>query len=476
LSSSQKFARFLSIIASISVLAYVIFLNTVPFGRSEHLFQDNKNISGFSPANRLDIGEESVTIKDDLIYYKTQHNIKYEEGAVRIVFKNPGDSQEVWLGFRDQKDWHYSKELLDSPLLNSLNWKVVGNGPYLYQKRDNYSSIDDFLSNPPEKARVGTYAVETGILMNRDPAIPNYSPSDNAVEIQSPLRGNVTMYSYLRNESFDMTFSKRDLNWYPDPDVTKITVYRQNDKVFEATIDDDGNDTDNRIVGNEQKVTIKNPGPGLPEPGVYKIIVEQSGDSVMTNVSSMQNKLVFQGPLWIVANAEAYPGLVSKTEATNLYASSSAINARIYHNEAAQTVKDDFSTHTLNDLNEEYSMIFNDEGENLLSFPKSDIRVTSDGYFAFDKSSLFLPSPFKILPIIDKEDIDTVDFILTSYQGAPKRENGWLETVRKFNLNEAVPQDGKLGWIIQSPNLKLNNGALEIKSIEMILSKKGWLE
>jgi hypothetical protein len=141
------------------------------------------------------------------------------------------------------------------------------------------------------------------------------------------------MYVYLNHEPFNMSFTKQDLNWYSDPDAAKISVYKGKDKVFDATIDDDGNSTSNQKPGFKQTVNIKNPGPGLPESGVYKIVIDAPDDSIITNITTNLHKIVFEGPLYVADNRAVYGG-IPKTNPTKLVTNAQSISFRSDHNQS----------------------------------------------------------------------------------------------------------------------------------------------
>ncbi len=452
---------------------HIILINVAPFG--EKITYGKYTLPQFTPENRVEIANGVVKQIDDLTYFNSGMPYNFEKANVSVSFKNSNAGQELYLGYRDQVKWHYKTLLLDSPIINSITWPKIGNEPYLYQKQIVYKDIQDFLNNPPKDKTIGTYDYDSAALTELDPLIPDYKPAVADSIISTPLRGKTTMYVYVNGEPFDMTFTKRDLNWYADPDVTKIQVFRQKDVVYEATIDDDSNDTDDHKVGQNQKVEIKNPGPGLPEPGVYKIIIDQSGDSVITGITTNLHKIVFEGPLLPIYNKTTYAGLIKQTIPTILTTNSTSLSLQIYHKDAFQTVTVENQNVILDKVDNEYT-IKPKTPQGTITLPLSDIVVNGTGYFAFSPDQFFTPSLYNLLPIKSAEDLDNVDFVLTNYQGAPKREGDWLVAEREFDLHDAIIKKGQLNWMLQAPDLKDNNYTIDIKSIEMTLTKKGWWE
>ncbi|MBW3538347.1 hypothetical protein KY386_02550 [Candidatus Parcubacteria bacterium] len=354
--------------------------------------------------------------------------------------------------------------------MNRLTWSSIGGGPYLYQKEPEFDSLESFLQNSPENKVIGTYDYDPAAL-TQNVRLPDYRPALKETVIDTPLRGRTVMYVYLDNEPFKMKLTKRDLNWYADPDVMNIKVYKQQDVVLEATIDDDGNDTDNRRVGLPQEVELANPGPGLPEAGVYKIVIDAPGDTALTRLETNLHKIVFEGPIYPVANKEVYGGLVEQTKPTNLVTDAPAVSFVTYH----QALQDVTVGGQMVNINQPQQAVkaANPGGQAAVTIPKSDVVVNGIGYFAFTPEQFFTPTPYKILPIRDAKDLEQVDYVLTNYQ-KPRQEGEWLVAEREFDLSDAVIQKGKLSWLISAPGLKENNRTIEIKSIEMTLTKKGW--
>jgi hypothetical protein len=281
------------------------------------------------------------------------------------------------------------------------------------------------------------------------------------------------MYAYLKNEPFNMSFTKRDLNWYSDPDVVKISVYKAQDKVFEASIDDDGNDTNNHKLGPEQTIDIKNPGPGLPESGVYRIVIDAPIDSVTTNITTNLNKIVFEGPLYVVDNHDVYGNIITKTQPTKLITNAQNLNFRSDHKQSTSVLVDKQLVNIATP-----NQIFtatNNSPNALLTIPNSDMIVNGSGYFAFTTDQYFAPTSFKILPINNKDDIAQTDYVLTNYK-EPDHNGYWLVSERQFNLDNVYIQKGQLGWVINAPGLKESNSTIEYKQIKMVLNKKGWFK
>jgi hypothetical protein len=330
---------------------------------------------------------------------------------------------------------------------------------------------------PPTNKVIGTF--DYNFPTSNTVTIPGYRPATQDTVINIPLRGETIMYAYLDNEPFHLTVTKQDLNWYADPDVVNIKVYKDNDVVAQGIIDDDGNASSNHVIGPPQSVTINNPGGGNAESGVYKIVIDSTSDSVITRIQTNLHKLVFQGPIYPVDNSKVYGDLATGVNPTKLYSDVPTVSVQTYHS-ASQSVL--VGPQLLPIAAGQAANVSGPTGATETSLvpiviPKSDAVINGVGYFSFTPDEFFAPTPYKILPLTDQTDLSQVDYIITNYPGAPKQlGGGWEEQTLNFDLSNAVTQKGKLSWLISAPGLKENGRSIEIKSIDMTLTKKGWFK
>jgi hypothetical protein len=472
-SKSTARARAFAIFLAIAIVGYLLLANTAPFNLTRVLISNHKNILALGPKNRVEITNGVDKQMDNLIYFNSKMDFKFNHAKVKTAFKNSSADQQILLGYRDQPEWHYNTQVLDEPFMDNLKWSKVGKGSLLYQKIPKYKSIGDFFSKPPVNKVVGIFDYSNNNFIQPNISIPNYSSSKANTSIDVPLRGKTVMYVYLNHEPFSMSITKRDLNWYSDPDAAKISVYKDKDKVYDATIDDDGNITNNHKAGKAETVDIKNPGPGLPESGVYKIVIDATGDSLITSISTNLHKIAFEGPLYVADNHEVYGNIVSQTKPTNLFTDANHINFKSEHIQSKIAVVNNQIV-KINKPNQTIEVDSKITTSNI-SIPRSDIIINGSGYFAFSSEQYFQPTPYKILPINSAEDIAQADYILTNYH-APKQQCEWLVSEREFNISDSVINKGKLSWVLEAPGLKENKRTVEYKSIEMTLTKKGWFK
>jgi hypothetical protein len=460
---------------ALGVLAYLAFMNTVPFPITFHYTaSDTKKMSKPGPATRVSAVPDGVfTQNGNPVYFVSAMPFQFDHATVQLKFRNPNPDQTISLGFKDRPEWHYQTNVISAPFLDAFTWPKVGSGPYLYQKTAEYKSVDEFLKNPPQNKIVGTYDLDAAELAAETPPPESYRAAGQDTHIAIPLRGKTTFYVYLENEPFKLKITKRDLNWYADPDTMKITIYKGKTIVMTATIDDDGNAKDDKRPGGSQTIELKNPGPGLPESGVYKIVVDASRDSVLTELTTNLHKIAFEGPLYPVSNREVYGRVGGNPAPTVLYANADHVSVSASHASSLQTIYAGAQTVPLTAVNQPVSI--GNQEDSQITIPKSDAVINGAGYFAFSKDQLFAPTRYKLVQVQSAADLQNVDYLLTSYAPPNKLDDGWFQAEKTFDLKDAVTENDKLSWVISAPGLEENKRMINLKDIELDMSRQGWV-
>jgi stage V sporulation protein B len=454
------------------LIAYIALANTSPLGTTRSYALSENTIEKLGPESRVEIATTTnITItkqKDDLIYFSTPFPFNFDTAVLEIAFKNPVQTQPLEVGFKDRDAWHYKTELADIVLAHHPEWKAIGTSTVLYQKEKEYTSVEDFLAHPPQKV-IGTFDYN---LSTRETTIPDYEPSDKPTVIDSPLRGPHTMYVYVKDEPFYMKIVKQDLNWYVDADAATVEIYREEDRVFTVTFGDDGVVAASRKPGMEEVAEIRNPGPELPEPGVYKIVINSSQDSVIKRIETNLHKIVFAGPIYPISNSEIYRDFASSTKPTILYTNSNKLTAVTYHDASTQVLSVNNSKVSLRKNSPQIINLTSSPAQ--ITVPKSNVVINGIGYFAFTPDQLFLPNPYRILPISTDLDLSLVDYVLDQQPAITVDEEGFSHAVRTFDVSTAVPEKGKLNWVVRAQGLKENGNEVLIRNIRVHYSKKGW--
>ncbi len=460
------------------LISFILFYNFAPFGMTvEYTLNDTKrNISQLGPKERVlkQNTKEGIVYKqiDDVLYFTTHMPFHFDKAQVTVVYKNDNEDQQILLGFKDQDyEWHYNTQYIDLPVLDKVSWGRIGDNPVLYEREKKYNSFKDFLSNPPRDGIIGTYNFDISTLKIFNTTLSDYKSKYTNTLIDVPLRGKHTLYAYLKNEPFIMKFTKKDLNWYKGEDIVTIDIIKDGNRVHQNTILDDGIIDDSKQSMPEQTLEVRNPGPGLPETGIYKIVINAPDDTIIEKIETNLHKIVFEGPIYPVSKSTIYPTLNSSQSATTLVTNSVAISAETYHKQSNQTILIDKLPFVINTINVEINFATTNAFSTIL-IPKNDLIIDGLlGYFSLNQDQFFLPSPYFVMAIKSPEDIDLVDYIISDYS-PPHKENGWSISTSSFDLSTAVLNGDQLSWILRAPGLKRSKGLVEIKDINVTFSKK----
>lgn len=471
--------QFLGIVILTAVIAYTVLNNFAPLGITAHysLMEGNNNNFELGPKDRINKvtkdGQTTIHQTHDLIYFTTDMPFYFDKATVRLTFKNPDPNQTISLGFHDQNIWHYDTQVFDVPYLNNLSWVRTGDAPILYQRKKYFNNVDDFFKNPPKDVLIGTYAYDTTIG-DIPTKISDYEPATQETIIDTPLRGKHILYAYLENEPFSMTIQKQDLNWYEDPDTMTVNVYKDQNLVFQVIADDDGISDNSKKTLPPQEIEIKNPGPDLPENGVYKIVIEATGDTIIKNIKTNLHKIVFANSIFPAANNLVYWPTVTDTIATTLYTNALILSGTTYHGAGLQNIFVDNHILPITGVKNFY-FITPQEYISKIVVPQSDVILNGfQAFFSFNQDQFFDPTPYHIVPINSKSDVDLVDYIVTDY--IPSETNGqWQTAERTFDIHSAFIKDKKLSWVIVAPKLQENNREIIIGDIDITLYKNPWL-
>jgi hypothetical protein len=472
--------QFLGIVLLSAVIAFTWFSNITPFGITVQyaMEQNTKSISKLGPNDRaqtVDIkGQKMFKQIGDIAYFTTDMPFAFDQATIRVFYQNPNQEQTISIGYQNQQEWNYDLKFIDVPFLNNLKWVKNGYNPALFQREQHYTSADSFLSNPPENSVIGTFNYDTDLDKIAQTRIPYYSPQSNKTVINTALRGSHTIYAYLENEPFQMNIIKQDLNWYEGADDMTVKIYKGKDIVYEIKTEDDGVQDQSHKIMPEKEIQIKNPGKELPETGVYKIVIETNGDTIIKKISTNLHKLVFANSIFPVTNSKVYNGIVATTSATTVFTNAPTLSAQTYHEQGKQNIlvgNQVLGVHMLQSA--AYLPPKDDIAQ--VTIPLNDVVLNGFmGYFAFSRDQFFLPTKYHILPITKPEDVGLVDYILTDYLPSHK-EGEWQVNEQTFDLRTAYIKDNKLSWIIKAPKLKERGGNIIIKDIQITFHKKGWL-
>lgn len=331
-----------------------------------------------------------------------------------------------------------------------------------------YSSIDEFTNNLPplDEVRAHNYDLSDHIKLK------DYKPSDKRLEINNTLRGPHEIVTYVENEPLDFKFTFQDINRHKGADNFSIAVSRNGKKVFEKKVSDDGISKASGVVKDPKEVEIYLENPAF---GVYAISVQAKDDDIfIKNISTRQSLVMFSNHLYFADDDEykILEGVTSK--ASNVLFSGQTLSARTSHKGALQTIMIGKKPLAVKDLNKEYEYKRSKIQVGLLvaSIPKSDVYLSTGGFFVFDSRQFFDPDLGAVLNL-GADVPENINYVIAQYPKLIDLGNGWLKAEAEFSGKELHRDDkGQYNFILQIPGLPENKRILKLRNIKVEFAKE----
>jgi hypothetical protein len=449
---------------------FSVFKNYPLFGVTVNLTE--RELSDLTPGARVKkvLASDSEVKKqvEDLIYFTTKSK-GYDKATVRISFLSGGLDQEVHLGFKDQRVWHYKTKPVYLPLLENLKWQRVNfYSPTLYQKEGTAVSFEEFIKNPPTDKVVGTYYLSESYAREN---LDGYKPKSERTKIDVPLRGSHSFFTYVQDEPFFLKVGKQDLNWYDGADRVRIVVTKDGKILQEKTIADDGINNASQQFKDIQYETLEYVGGNAPN-GLYRVQIIASADSIIKYIESSFSLMSFQGPIFAISGSDAYNPELAKGSPNTLYTDALKLTFRTSHSAAFQKIKINNDEIDISEVDKDFTYDSKSSDRNVIQIPEGDVFVDGVGYFSFATDQFFTPFIYKKYEVKGKDDLEKIDYLLTDYVKPFNMAEGWREAELTFDIKDAFYDKDKLSWIIRAPGLKTNGNSVLIKDIEVTLEKE----
>jgi len=468
-----NFLKFLIYLGPLILLGYLIYLDFVPSGIisfSYDFSKDSPVITNLFPANRLTDPEPDLAgnfyqaIIKEPVYFETRLSQKFDQARVDLTFQNPNQLFfQLGLAVLGEGDWNYFFRPVDNKFINNLNWsRLEENNLILWQKNKKYDSLDGFLLNLDQEAKVGIYDYN----LTRKFRLIDYQPLNDYQIFNKQLRGYHQFYTYLKNEDLDFTFKIQDINRAKGPDPWEINVYNeQNQKIYTKQIADDGYVTNLDPASDPLFTEIKIP--KLPE-GVYKIELKSEDEIFFREIKTKQKYLTFIDRVYLVDNPEYSDGFTDlKYQPTELSSTAKYLGFETTHPEGLQTVLINNQELTIGKTHQKYFFTAKTLPA-ALKIPKNDLKVFGRGLFSFSEEQYFNPEIYK-LP--DFQETPEINYLLTAYH-EPVRAGEWWQSSIVFDLTNAEVNNRKIRWALSAPELNDLAATIKIKEIKITYYKE----
>ncbi|MDZ7798462.1 MAG: hypothetical protein U5L76_02475 [Patescibacteria group bacterium] len=414
---------------------------------------------------------------NELKWYQNTDNLKF---TAKLLRNFDQVSLEIFLDNISQPDIELLAQggvekgeyraIIRNKFLDNLNWPFINNTENelkLWQRPNidsnkikQYQSVDNFLKD--ENQNVGIIGIPKGNFYH----IPNYESSKKVRTIKHYFRGSHTLYTYIDNEKFSLSFDKIDLNRKFNGDILNFRMYLGDQLVYTQTIKDDGEDKATNENGPIQKFEINK---SNLETGLYRLEIDANEDILFGNLKTFQKYFYFNSKIFLADGPEYFAD--NEFKELNIKTNSERINFVAIHEDALDqkiNLNKNLNNNQnlrLKNANEEY--YFEDLTENsIFSLAKADIYITGKD-FIFEE--------FDYLPQVDiyytTEDIENnleeINYVLAKYQ--PKDTFGDIIISENYNLDNLMKYDDKIYFNLRMPGLYSHNAQVKIDYIKMKL-------
>jgi hypothetical protein len=482
-----KLHKYKLLIASLTIglliIAFFAFRFLTPFGAivsyqfNSMLDRDKlSKINGSEEATSLNPGENGVLqipqqiIRQSVVTFNLKLISKPIEGIwINLRFKN--NPKGIRIGVRGSKKENYQYLPLYNQILNTLEWSKTTEGKTTFWQREKkYQDLSDLVNKPPvsDDTKIASYFFDPSDIIMKE----NNSSSQSNLKIERDLRGSHTLLIKVDRMPFLLNIEKQDANVYEGKDLLVIQILKNNNKIIEKEIPDDGvTDAGNlNMSPQSEKIKIEN-----APLGFYEIVLSDKSNGAdvrITKIETNQSALVFAKNIWLYDN-----------QPTSLWTNSKLIKIPNVSKGNAQIAKlDDKSNLDFSEPGRSYEFDLKSIGQkeikknqeiNKLTFNKGLLNITGDGYFSFSQESFFDPEPIKTVDLSTVSDINKIDYIIANYQAA-KKDGEWYTAQAYFDPFGITIDDDMLYFSLESPELNSYGGEIVIDSLEVTVKKPGW--
>jgi len=427
--------------AAIIFFAWLGWQNLVPTGSFTTVWRPGKTsafIDRLLPDSRV---FSSKLIVDDPVFFFTHPHRRFDTVEVEIQFLNHGANIIEFGGLASSDPEVYTLLPLKNRLLDDPPWSQINsNGLTLFQRRQNFASVADFLKHSPTISQIATYQAAF--------AAPSPAPMllKTPREVRLDLRGTHEM-KFVTDDgllALEMSYTQDASNTKP------LTIILSGQ---------DGNVIASRVyaleAGKTNTRTIRFDIPNLTE-GVYKLSWQASDGIVWNSLTSRLTQVVFlnhfstAGPLRVSVDA---PEFSLKTSTA----------------EGLQTVSLSGRSIEITEPGAPVSVRSTVAGE-MLDIARGPLVMDGIGWYAVEPFVLFRPDAIRLQATTDF-DAQGIDYVLAKY-APPSVDGEWSVARISFDASKLLMQNGTWKFVFSIPKIKEQNASVEIGEIKMTWRRK----
>lgn len=433
--------------------------------------KDSAVISRFFPANRLaKAGADGQQLLSEPVYFRLRYPQNYQQAVVNMDYSNKGQGLvQLGLQVANEGDWQYELQPVENTNLDQLQWpKIVAGGTTLWQRQAKFTTINNFLEN---YYNLNSAAYNFDLLKKY--VIPEYQATTTDTTIDRLIRGQWSLYTYVKQEPLEWHFDVVDFNRTVGPDtVTLVVKDWQGNEIKQYSLPDDGQVGDH--VGASVVRTLDVSLADLPE-GVYKLEWQANNDIFISQIRTKQHLIAFIDSLYLANNPEYQDGLPDlKTDPTTILTTARTIGLATAHPRGLQSVTIDGRSVAVATVHDEVFTSVRSTGPAAVVMPRNDLMIQGDGLFYFDQAQYFNPEVIKLKTF---DPAVNVDYVIAGYQSPSIGTDAVRHTSTTFDLSKAYVDQRSIRFIISAPNYVDQGNDIRLKSVDVTLFKaplKGW--
>lgn len=461
------------------ILAFLLYQKISPSGywscqrdftHKSSLFSANSCISSPSPKERVALGSgDPIFMLADPLYFSIFTPRAFKQVNLKIVFRPHLSSSTpvIEAGFlADAKLWRYQLEPVYNLWLEKdfSSWQHLEQGKLsLYERKDNFSSIPDFLTAWRGQGSslctspncLAVYNVDTSAF---PPAISLPTGENKVSDSVFPytLRGAHQLYVYLNGNEFQVKGKLVDRNENKDKDDVEMSLYQGKAKFASFSIADKRPESEES--GQESAAqSFQFNKEGL-NPGLYRLDIRTSDDIEISNLDINSPELSFINRIWL-----------SGSKAISLWTDVPLLQVKALSPLALQSITFGDKSFKIDDIYHQYELRANASSEKEIKVDSGGLIMAGQGVFS---SSRDLLNPN--YPHLDRfaPSLSQLDYVLASYSSPKVLADGWLEADISMPASSFYREKGNYNLMVSIPGLSLDkvSGMVEIKSIELDFS------
>ncbi len=453
---------------------------------SKNIFSAKSFVSDIRPGERIDFeNKNSLIIKAEPVYFSIYSPRNFDKMEVLIRYKNKLSSLTpiIELGLlKDKASNIYDLKPIENSIIekNMENWYKIPNDDNLLilQRENNYNNDKEFFNDLYKNNLVACNDINDCLLLYNYKYQPNFKLNhflDQEIIIEQNLRGSHRFFVYFANKDNELEIEFKDINLDSGFDNIEIRIYKENELIKKEVLIDDSNNISNLKLNealkksDSKKISLSD---YLKQSSLYKIEIITTNDTIINEIKSSSDRIVFINSLWPVSD------LINN----NYYTKSQVLNAKTYQADSFSTIK--FDNNDLA-LDKSYTNFYIESKNNYLKnieLNKSDIILSVNGYISLDKNTFFSPQINSLDRFIDVND---KSYLIADYDYVNILENEYKEAKIQFDLKGVKRNMGKYNLVFSIPGLELTeemiednhyNKYLEIEAMEIKFTGKSVIQ